>query len=189
MTHFSFTRTTYDECALLKKNQESTQPFQYMTDNTVVESNEACYLNVSPFQHNQFYSIPSANVDVESDLRGQTRMLSKCIEKKYNPETGLKYENKIKECADEKLVPQYTRINKPCNVFSGVTINRFHPLCEDIQSLNKIHSNSYIGSNTRINIKDTYKEKEKLTKPSGPLDLQGLCDANGQLLRCDKLYN
>jgi hypothetical protein len=67
---------------------------------------------------------------------------------------------KLNECSDNGLVPEYTRLNKSCNVFSGITINRFHPLCEDLQQLNKIHSNSYIGTNTRLQIKDSYKSKK-----------------------------
>ena len=112
--------------------------------------------------HNPFKSIPFQNIDAESNLRGQTRNLSRCPSEKYNPYTEPKVEFPIpKECESKGLVPEYTRINKPCNIFSGISINRFHPLCEDVQQLNKIQSNSYAGVNTRLQVKDAFAKKNK----------------------------
>ena len=163
---FSFASSLYDDCELDKKNQESTGPFNWITDNTVIESNDSCYLAAaSPFMHNQFYSIPSNIVDAESELRGQTRHLSRCPDKKYNPNTQLDANTqkaialaKIKECAaNSVLIPEYTRLNKACNMPS-TSINRFDILCEDVQNVNKIRSNDYIGTNTRLDIKDALKK-------------------------------
>ncbi len=160
MSHFSFTRSAYDDCALQKKNQESTGPFNYMTDTGVVESQSACFEGSAPFQHNPFHSVPTSNVDYESELRGQTRSLSRCPMHKYNPETdNPQATNLINECKDKGLVPEYTRTNKSCNIFAGITINRFHPLCEDIQSLDKIQANTFIGTNTRLLVKDAYRQQ------------------------------
>lgn len=161
MSHFSFTRNLYDDCALDKKAQESTGPFKYITDTNVVESQESCFEGSAPFQHNPFKSIPVNNIDYESDLRGQTRNLSKCPIHKYNPEINNQKANApFNECKTHQLVPEYTRTNKSCNILAGVTINRFHPLCEDIQSLDKIQSNTFIGTNTRLLVKDSYKDKQ-----------------------------
>lgn len=160
MSHFSFTRNSYDDCALDKKNQESTSPFKWITDSSVVESNQSCFLKASPFQQNPFKSIPVGSVDIESDLRGQTFRASKCATHKYNPNKATPVETKINDCKDEGLIPSYTRLNKSCNVLSGVSINRFHPLCEDVQDLFKIHKNDYIGINTRLQIKDTFQNKK-----------------------------
>lgn len=158
MSHFSFSRSLYDECALKKKDEESAGPFQYMTDSQVSESTSSCFLGASPFQHNQLHSISSEYVDIESDLRGQTRNLSKCPEHKYNPNTAKPTSFSVKQCTDNLLVPEYTRINKPCNIFAGITINRFHPLCEDLQDAAKIHDNNIIGINTRLQVKDAFKK-------------------------------
>jgi hypothetical protein len=176
--HFSFSNALYDDCNLQKKYQESTSQFKWITDN-VKESNDACYVNQSPFMHKQFKSIPFNKIDIESDLRNRNRPLSRCPEARFDPtklenckdcqecNLGLpcgcnhcrqtKHENELKDCSNNGLVPEYTRINKPCNIFSGITINRFNPLCEDLTSLDKIHSNSYIGTNTRNLIKDAFK--------------------------------
>jgi hypothetical protein len=159
MSHFSFTRNLYDGCALDKKNQESTAPFEYMTDIAVVESKESCFQGTAPFQHNPYRSIPVESIDIESDLRGQNLPNSRCPIHKFNPDSAKPVKWNIKECEDNRLVPEYTRMNKACNIFAGITINRFHPLCEDLQSLEKIHSNTYTGTNTRLQIKDAYKNK------------------------------
>lgn len=173
MSHFSFSRSLYDECSLSKRNQESTSPFNWITDAATVESKDSCFLyHASPFMHNSFKSIPAETVDVESDLRNQTRPLTKCPEHKFSPNNAAKSNFKWKECSDTWLVPEYTRIDKPCNIFSGITINRFHPLCDDLQDAQKIHSNTYIGSNTRLQVKDQHKEYVAKKKSKGSLDIE-----------------
>ena len=176
--HFSFSNSLYDDCNLQKKNLESIGPFKWITDD-VKESKNTCYIQQSPFMHNQFQSIPHNKVDIESDLRNQTRILTRCPQGRFDPtkldnckdcdkcNQGLpcscihcrqtKYNNDLKDCFDTSLVPEYTRVNKPCNIFSGITINRFNPLIEDLQNANKIQSNSYIGTNTRLQVKDAFK--------------------------------
>lgn len=156
---FSFTRSMYDDCAITKKDQESSGPFQWVTDKNVIESPKSCFLGASPFMHNPFKSIPNQSVDIESELRGQTRLLSKCINDKYNPNTSPQpaYKN-LQDCVDVRLAPEYTRMNKACNIFSGISINRFNPLCEDSQNINRIPGNNIIGINTRLNIKDAVKK-------------------------------
>lgn len=160
MSHFSFTRSAYDECALNQKNKESAGPGLWATDSSITESKSACFEGTSPFMHNPYRSIPKTSIDVENDLRGQTRLLSKCAEHKYNPNNQKTFINELTNC-DNGLVPEYTRLNKPCNIFAGININRFHPLCEDLQELNKIHDNTYIGSNTRLKIQDAFKQAKQ----------------------------
>lgn len=173
--HFSFTNSLYDECNLEKKQQESTAPFKWITD-SVYEHPENCDINASPFMHNQFKSIPAAAVDIENDLRNQTRVLSRCPGTRFDPSKVVndnKFTSKRENCKSQSLVPEYTRINKPCNIFSGISINRFHPLCEDLQDTNKIQSNSYIGTNTRLQVKDAFNKakEESNTKRSGAVPL------------------
>jgi len=159
MSHFSFTRNLYDDCALEKKDQESTAPYKWMTDTTVVESDKSCYQRNTPYMHKPFNGIPHTSVDTESDLRGQTRRLSRCPKNKFIPEE-TKTQIELKDCTDTDLLPEYTRLNKSCNMFSGITINRFNPLCEDVQELSKIQENSYIGMNTRLVMRDAAFSKK-----------------------------
>lgn len=162
MSHFSFTRNLYDKCALEKKDQESTSPFQWVTDSQVTESKMSCHQGASPFMQNPFKSIPINKVDIESDLRGQNYMNSRCPTHKYNPELQKTYNETLKNCEKNvEFIPEYTRLNKACNIFNGISINRFSPLCDDVQALNKIHSNNYIGTNTRLQVKDAIKDNKK----------------------------
>lgn len=179
MAHFSFTRSSYDDCALKKKNDESEAPFQWATDNLVAESNEDCFLASSPFMHQPFKSVPSTAVDTESDLRGQTRPLSKCPSSRFNPDSSQVVKVNLRDCAEDKLTPQYTRTNRPCNILSGITINRFHPLCNDLQNVNNIHQNTYIGSNTRLAVKDAYQEKAEQASRGGDLVIDTKTPCNG----------
>lgn len=179
--HFSFTNSLYDDCNLQQKQTESVGPYNWIMD-PIYESKSDCFVKQSPFMHNTFKNVPSSVIDTESDLRNQTRILSRCASSRFDPtkldnckdcnqcNEGLpcgcshckqtKYENNLKECEKSRLIPEYTRVNKPCNIFSGITINRFDPLCDDLQDANKIQSNSYIGTNTRLEIKDAFKNQQ-----------------------------
>lgn len=172
--HFSFTNSLYDTCNIEKKQQESTAPFNWITD-AVYEHQDSCYVDASPFMHNQFKSVPAKAVDIENDLRNQTRPLSRCPSARFDPskvQNDNKFTSKLENCKTTGLVPEYTRINKPCNIFSGISINRFHPLCEDLQDTNKIQSNSYIGTSTRLEVKDAFnKAREAQPKRSGAVPL------------------
>jgi hypothetical protein len=158
MSHFSFTRNLYDKCALDKKNQESTSPFNWITDSQIIESNKACYQGTSPFMQNPTRSISLDKVDIESDLRGQNYNNSRCPTHKYNPTLQKPYQEELPNCQNQ-FVPEYTRLNKACNIFNGISINRFSPLCDDVQGIDKIHTNDYIGTNTRLMIKDAFTKK------------------------------
>jgi hypothetical protein len=161
MSHPSFTRSSSDNGALKKKDEESSRPFQYATDSNVVEAKDSCFVNSSPFMHNHFHSVPKDTIDIESDLRGQTRPLTKCVTDKYNPNTSNPVTTTVIECNDRGLIPQYTRMSQSPRLLSGISINRFDPLIEDLQDNRKIHNNSYAGINTRLQIKDAYKQQFK----------------------------
>jgi hypothetical protein len=157
MSHFTFTRSTYDDCALNTKQKENDSAFGWTTDNSVVESKKSCYQGTSPFMHNPYRSIPMNSVDIESELRGQNLDLTKCPEKKFDPSKQKPVTVNLNDC-DNTLVPVYTRLNNATNIFSGITINRFNPLHENLQT--NIHQNSYIGVNTRLLLKDVFSSKK-----------------------------
>jgi len=171
--HHSFTRSSYDECELRKKITESKAPFEWRTDSNVVESKEVCFQASSPFMQNPFNSIPQDSVDIESELKGQTRNLSRCPEFKFDPTKFKPINIKLNECKDNRLVPEYTRENRSCNVLSGISINRFNPLCDDL--LINIHHNDFIGRNTRLELKDTHTKKRDIeTKKVRDHDIEHL---------------
>lgn len=156
MSHFSFTRSKYDKCALEHKDKESAGPGDWNTDSGIFPHKEACFIGASPFMHNPNNSIPKETIDIESELKGLPRNLSKCTECKYHPNMKSQIPPSIPECRDQRLAPEYTREKGACTL-AGITINRFHPLCDDLQE--NIHHNSYAGANTRLVVKDTYEKK------------------------------
>jgi hypothetical protein len=156
---FSFTNSLYDSCSLSKKQQESEGPGLWSTDSNIKESNDACFQKTSPFMHNPFRNaVPDTAIHIENDLRNQNRILSRCPEEKFPKLATNKIDFFGEKCKTDFLTPSYTRINKPCNTLSGININRFHPLYEDLQTANKIHHNSYIGINSRLAVKDAFKK-------------------------------
>jgi len=72
-------RLPYDDCAYNKQLQESNAPYQYqMYDGKFENCNKCVYETFTrPFD-------PTI-VDLESELRNQTRNASKCPSKKYDP--------------------------------------------------------------------------------------------------------
>lgn len=158
-THYSFSRDIYDPCEYNKYLQESQGPFKWLAQPVYEQAGE-CHVNQSPFMRsNESQGINRNNIDVESELLNITRQNARCPEMKYNPNVHkIKAPTYKGDCVDSKLVPEYTRVDKPCNVFSGVsTLDlTLHPLCSDLQDYNRIHRNSYIGSNTRLLSRDTY---------------------------------
>ena len=176
----SFTRSMYDSCALIQRDADSNGPFSLITDASVYESDKSCYLKASPFMHSPRSSIPANIVDLESQLRPYNQPLGKCTSDRYIPQpkctdcskcdkslpcdclhclTTKQHTNEI-ECEDTGLIPSYTRTNKSCNTFAGVNINRFEVLCQNPQEVVKIHSNDFIGVNSRLKMRDSYNAGE-----------------------------
>lgn len=165
-----------DQCALDLKNKENMHQFSWMTDSNFTTNTSQCFQKASPFIQSNYKGPLKDLVDTESELFGQNRILTKsCPEKSFpiletdcekyknslpcNCKTcsDIKYKNFLQNC-DNFLVPEYTRTNLPCNVLSGININRFDFLCQDPQSVNTIQDNSYIGLNTRLAVRDQFSK-------------------------------
>lgn len=73
-------RLPYDPCAYNKTLSESVAPYEYITYDGKFENCNKCV-------HNR-YTRPFDTdiVDVESELRNQTRLASNCPSRQYNPE-------------------------------------------------------------------------------------------------------
>jgi len=74
----SFNRLSYDSCAYSKNLQQSVDPLEYSLFKGKFESCISC--PVGDFTNNLDFGIKS---DIESDLKGQTRIGSKCPIEKY----------------------------------------------------------------------------------------------------------
>lgn len=86
--------------------------FEYITDNARFENKNKCADYTPPFVSYVPIGVTPKNIDVDTDLRGITRRLSKCTEDKYNDKYNEKNnikdnEEKKAECSKEWKVRPY----------------------------------------------------------------------------------
>jgi hypothetical protein len=87
--------------------------FDYVVDVNRYKNNNQCNNFTPPFITNVQF-VQASNVDIESDLKGVTRQLSKCVSNKYIPPAQLGANpNNLAECEDKyRILPQgYLRRN------------------------------------------------------------------------------
>ena len=85
----SFNRAIYDPCAYNKRLDESTSVLTYNLDPNRYYNCNQCRVEFGLVGGNQV-SLSNCNlVDVESDLRNQTRLYSLCPERKYLPRCNM----------------------------------------------------------------------------------------------------
>jgi len=84
----SFNRLPYDSCAYAKTLQQSTDPLEYNLFMGKYESCKDC--PIGNFTNNLEFGVKT---DLESDLKGQTRVGSKCPSKKFpkHSQNGIPY--------------------------------------------------------------------------------------------------
>lgn len=106
----SFNRAIYDPCAYNKRLDESTSVLTYNLDPNRYYNCNQCRVEFGIVGGNNV-SLSNCNlVDVESDLRNQTRLYSLCPERKYLPNCNFECKCKSKglpcgsrSCRNEKL--------------------------------------------------------------------------------------
>lgn len=81
----SFNRLPYDKCAFKKSLLESESPGNYMLYPGKFYNQNQCRIERGIVGGNQVSLSKNNLVDLESDLRGQTRRLSECPSEKYHP--------------------------------------------------------------------------------------------------------
>ena len=82
----SSNRLSYDACAYQKNLKQSTGPLDYMLYTGKYENTAKCRIEFGVVGGNGVSLFSGNLVDLESDLRGQTRNASLCPSKMYNPE-------------------------------------------------------------------------------------------------------
>jgi len=81
----SFNRAIYDPCEYNKRLDESTSVLSYNLDPNRYYNCSQCRIGFGTVGGNQVSLTACNMVDLESDLRNQTRLYSRCPEKKYLP--------------------------------------------------------------------------------------------------------
>ena len=107
----SSNRLMYDTCAYKKALSESVAPINYMLYPGKYENCSKCRIELGVVGGNNVSLISGNLVDLESDLRGQTRQASLCPSNKYQPKcNGCKNSNDGIPCSgakcQEKLIHQ-----------------------------------------------------------------------------------
>lgn len=171
-----------DDCAYKRRLHESTSPLLYNINPIAYESCTKCHQAYPGFigaLGGQGFGIGPSRVQIDSDLRGITRLQSKCPSHKYNPESYA-YCGACKKCdkglpcgcqhcrsqphlsdCRPGIIPVEsldTRAFGGCNTQKDQYVDRFQYLCANPQDPNRIfYSPSEklrLGSNTRQNIRD-----------------------------------
>ena len=81
----SSNRLIYDTCAYKKRLDESTSPLQYHLNPLKYENCNKCRIELGVSQGPSASQIKGNLIDLENELRGQTRPLSSCDSRKYRP--------------------------------------------------------------------------------------------------------
>jgi len=81
----SSNRLSYDACAYQKSLQQSTSPLEYMLYNGKYENCAKCRIEFGTVGGNGVSLFSGNLVDLESELRGQTRNASLCPSTMYTP--------------------------------------------------------------------------------------------------------
>lgn len=78
-------RTTYDSCSYQQELKQSTGPISYILDPIKYENCNKCRMQLGIVGGTAVSHIKGNLVDLENDLRGQTRPATKCANYKYAP--------------------------------------------------------------------------------------------------------
>jgi hypothetical protein len=156
----SFSRLTYDTDAYKHSLNESTQPGKYSIQPYAFSRDNHCF-SETPEQRvraARVFKNFEANdlVDIESDLHGTPRKWSNNPKQKFPYVKGdFKNAPKYPESCKNSQESTSTRLEAP-QFKRGQTVDRFYSQCLNPQQLNRIRSNMYIGSNTRLYNRDNY---------------------------------
>ncbi len=99
----SSNRLIYDTCAYKKNLDESVGPLSYLLNPIKYENCNKCRMELGIVGGSNVSHIRGNLVDLENDLRGQTRSASLCPTKKYQPNCATTIGD---DCQPEKIVTQ-----------------------------------------------------------------------------------
>ena len=135
----SSNRLIYDTCAYKKKLDESTSPLQYHLNPLKYENCNKCRVELGVSQGPSSSQIKGNLIDLENELRGQTRLLSNCDSRKYRP--GQKIYNSHKK--DQKKEVDTELVHLPtCQMVRYKPIPLPNPIQLESCNGNNAHSHS-----------------------------------------------
>ncbi len=193
----SLTRGIYDDCAYKRRLHESTSPLLYQINPIAYESCTKCHMAYPGMisdagQGGKGFGIGPDRVDIDSDLRGQTRLLTRCPSHKYNPKS-YQYCGECERCSGglpcscshcksrdvsglsdcrPGIIPVEsldTRAFDACNPIRSQYLDRFDYLCCDPQSPSRVFfypGNRRLGMETRLDMRDYCGDCTDCMKPA-----------------------
>lgn len=124
-------RNRYDQCFKDQQMQGNKSIFEYVTDTAMFENNSTCFDDTPPFLGYIPRGIEQQSVDIENDLRGANRPVTKCVNCKYAPSypelstTGM---NVINNKAVKVTPPPNPKGNKQlCKPEKRILPNQYAP--------------------------------------------------------------
>ena len=112
----SFNRSKYDDCAYEAQLRENQNVLHYNLDANKFYVSDQKRIDFGLLGGNNVSQSAENLVDVESDLRNQTRLYSKCPKRKYRPNCDV-YACGNKEglpCGDQSCQPKMHQDLKSC---------------------------------------------------------------------------
>lgn len=82
----SFTKNRYDACFMKQYKESNRSIFDYVVDSARFVNKNECNNYTAPFLTYIPSGVPNMNVDIENELKGMTKPVTKCTSCKYHPE-------------------------------------------------------------------------------------------------------
>lgn len=97
----AFTRQLYDSCSAKKRTEEGTGVLSYLMDPNKFYNCNPCRIELGVVGGNNVSLYDGNIVDLESDLRGQTRVASHCPSNKFLPGTIIQGSD-VNQCTPDE---------------------------------------------------------------------------------------
>jgi len=124
----SFNRAMYDPCAYDKRLDESTSVLTYQLDPNKFYNCNECRIEFGVVGGNAVSRFEGNLVDLESDLRNQTRLYSQCPDRKFLPGTIVQGES------TNNCKPGCSKTGLPCGTPNCRNDHLNHlPACQIVQ--------------------------------------------------------
>ena len=157
----AFTRFNYDKCRTLKTLQQTSDPGRYML-NVPGNGGEPCFMGnphirMQKWGANLMRGKGGHPIDIDSDLMGITRKLSRDCRFREFPNTGVVDARTVRYTNTCEINTDETRTTHPAWMYKDLEQSRRFPLLLDPQeNVCKMFENNL---NTRLLEKDNHKAK------------------------------
>jgi hypothetical protein len=108
----SFTKNKYDACFMKQYHESNRSIFDYVVDKSRFVNKNECNNYTAPFLTYIPSGVPNMNVDIENELKGMTKPVTKCSECKYQPHDDTLVQS---YSFDKSMIDIYPNNKKECS--------------------------------------------------------------------------